>query len=203
MPIRDRAILSLIYTPGVAEACLAISQDALASFDLTCRGNTVAILTHGSTSLGGRSARPKARCRSPRGKSVIFRPLPVSTPFRSASTAPPEDIIDVGLAIAPTFGAICIDDVSAPRAFTVADHLEKAADIPVFSNQHHGTAILVLGGLLNALKVVKKQISDVSVVISGAGVAGIGVARLLTAPASSRSSSAIGLARSTPTAPSA
>ena len=181
VPIRDRAILSLIYTPGVAEACLAISQDALSSFDLTCRGNTVAILTDGSDIFGREIGPAEAALPIAEGKSVIFKTFAGIDAFPiCVNTNRPEDIIDVGLAIAPTFGAICIDDVSAPRAFTVADHLEKAADIPVFSNQHHGTAILVLGGLLNALKVVKKQIGDVSVVISGAGVAGIGVARLLT-----------------------
>jgi len=181
VPIRDRAILSLIYTPGVAEACLAISQDALSSFDLTCRGNTVAILTDGSDIFGREIGPAEAALPIAEGKSVIFKTFAGIDAFPiCVNSNRPEDIIDVGLAIAPTFGAICIDDVSAPRAFTVADHLEKAADIPVFSNQHHGTAILVLGGLLNALKVVKKQISDVSVVISGAGVAGIGVARLLT-----------------------
>jgi malate dehydrogenase (oxaloacetate-decarboxylating) len=180
VPIRDRAILSLIYTPGVAEACLAISQDALSSFDLTCRGNTVAILTDGSDIFGREIAPAEAALPIAEGKSVIFKTfagidaVPICVDSHS-----PEELINVGLAISPTFGAICIDDVSAPRAFTVADHLEKAADIPVFSNQHHGTAILVLGGLLNALKVVKKQISDISVVISGAGVAGIGVARLV------------------------
>jgi malate dehydrogenase (oxaloacetate-decarboxylating) len=181
VPIRDRAILSLIYTPGVAEACLAISQDALSSFDLTCRGNTVAILTDGSDIFGREKGPAEAALPIAEGKSVIFKTFAGIDAFPiCVASNDPIDIVNVGLAISPTFGAICIDDISAPRSFTVADHLEKAADIPTFSNQHHGTAILVLGGLLNALKVVKKQISDISVVISGAGVAGIGVARLLT-----------------------
>lgn len=181
VPIRDRAILSLIYTPGVAEACLAISQDALASFDLTCRGNTVAILTDGSDLFGREKGPAEAALPIAEGKSVIFKTFAGidAFPICVASTVP-EDIINVGLGISPTFGAICIDDISAPKSFTIADHLEKAADIPVFSNQHHGTAILVLGGLINALQVVKKEIDKISVVISGAGVAGIGVARLLT-----------------------
>jgi malate dehydrogenase (oxaloacetate-decarboxylating) len=181
VPIRDRAILSLIYTPGVAEACLAISQDALESFDLTCRGNTVAILTDGSDIFGRERGPAEAALPIAEGKSVIFKTFAGIDAFPiCVSTTDAEDIINVGLAISPTFGAICIDDISAPKAFTIADHLEKAADIPVFSNQHHGTAILVLGGLINALQVVKKDIDKVSVVISGAGVAGIGVARLLT-----------------------
>ncbi len=181
VPIRDRAILSLIYTPGVAEACLAISQDSLASYDLTCRGNTVAILTDGSDLFGREGGPPESAIPIEEGKSVIFKTFAGIDAFPIClATRDPGEIIQVGNAITPTFGAICLDDISAPRAFTIADHLEKAAEIPVFSNQHHGTAVLVLGGLLNALKVVKKRIEDVSVVISGAGIAGIGVARLLT-----------------------
>ncbi len=180
VPIRDRAILSLIYTPGVAEACLAISQDALSSFDLTCRGNTVAFLTDGSDIFGRERGPAEAALPIAEGKSVIFKTFAGIDAFPiCVATNEPSEIIKVGIAISPTFGAICIDDISAPNSFTIADHLEKACDIPVFSNQHHGTGVLVLGGLYNALKVVKKDIADVSVVISGAGVAGIGVARLL------------------------
>ena len=180
VPIRDRAILSLVYTPGVAEACLEISRDPLTSYDLTCRGNTVAILTDGSDIFGRAGGPPEAAIPLAEAKSVIFKSFAGIDAFPLClATTDPSEIVDTGIAIAPTFGAICLDDISAPRAFTIADHLEKAAEIPVFSNQHHGTAILVLGGLLNALKVVGKRLQDVSVVISGAGVAGIGVARLL------------------------
>ena len=181
VPIRDRAILSLVYTPGVAEACLAIKDDPLASYDLTCRGNTVAILTDGSDIFGRQGGPPEAAIPIEEGKSVIFKTFAgVDAIPLCLATSDPLDIVEAGSALTSTFGAICIDDISTPRAFTVADHLEKAADIPVFSNQHHGTAILVLGGLLNAMKVVGKKLEDASVVISGAGVAGIGVARLLT-----------------------
>jgi malate dehydrogenase (oxaloacetate-decarboxylating) len=180
VPIRDRAILSLIYTPGVAESCIAIREDPLASFDLTCRGNTVAILTDGSDIFGREGGPPESALPIAEGKSVIFKTFAGIDAFPVClATHDPAEIVDVGNAITPTFGALCIDDISTPRAFTVADHLDKAADIPVFSNQHHGTAILVLGGLINALKVVGKELGNVSVVISGAGVAGIGVARLL------------------------
>ena len=180
VPIRDRAILSLVYTPGVAEACLAISQDPLASYDLTCRGNTVAILTDGSDIFGRQGGPPEAAIPIAEAKSVIFKTFAGIDAFPIClDTHDPGEIVETGIAISPTFGAICLDDISTPRAFTVADHLEKAVEIPVFSNQHHGTAVLVLGGLLNALKVVGKKLEDVSVVVSGAGVAGIGVARLL------------------------
>ncbi len=180
VPIRDRAILSLVYTPGVAEACLAIKEDPLASYDLTCRGNTVAILTDGSDVFGRAGGPPEAAIPIAEAKSVIFKTFAGVDAFPLClATTDPVEIVETGTALTPTFGAICLDDISAPRAFTVADHLEKAAEIPVFSNQHHGTAILVLGGLLNALKVVGKKLDEVSVVVSGAGVAGIGVARLL------------------------
>jgi malate dehydrogenase (oxaloacetate-decarboxylating) len=181
VPIRDRAILSLVYTPGVAEACLAINEDPLASFDLTCRGNTVAILTDGSDIFGRESGPPEAAIPLEEAKSVIFKTFAGVDAFPlSLATSDPDRIVETGLALSSTFGAICLDDISAPRAFTIADNLENGADIPVFSNQHHGTAILALGGLINALKVVGKELADVKVVISGAGVAGIGVARLLT-----------------------
>ena len=181
VPIRDRAILSLVYTPGVAEACLAIETDPLASYDLTCRGNTVAILTDGSDIFGSQGGPPEAAIPIAEGKSVIFKTFAGIDAFPIClATHDPGEIVEAGIAITPTFGAICIDDISTPRAFTIADHLEKGGDIPVFSNQHHGTAILVLGALINACKVVGKSLEDVGVVISGAGVAGIGVARLLT-----------------------
>jgi malate dehydrogenase (oxaloacetate-decarboxylating) len=181
IPIRDRAILSLVYTPGVAEACLAISEDPLASFDLTCRGNTVAIITDGSDIFGSAGGPPEAAIPLAEAKSVIFKTFAGVDAFPiSVATSDPDQIVEAGLALSATFGAICLDDISAPRAFTIADNLENGADIPVFSNQHHGTAILVLGGLINALKVVGKRLEEVKVVISGAGVAGIGVARLLT-----------------------
>ena len=181
VPIRDRAILSLVYTPGVAEACLAINEDPLASFDLTCRGNTVAILTDGSDIFGRESGPPEAAIPLEEAKSVIFKTFAGVDAFPlSLATSDPDRIVETGLALSSTFGAICLDDISAPRAFTIADNLENGADIPVFSNQHHGTAILVLGGLINALNVVGKELADIKVVISGAGVAGIGVARLLT-----------------------
>jgi malate dehydrogenase (oxaloacetate-decarboxylating) len=181
VPIRDRSILSLVYTPGVAEACLAIAEDARRSFDLTCRGNTVGILTDGSDLFGREKGPVEAEIPVAEAKSVIFKTFAGVDAFPiSLATNDVSEIVETGISISPTFGAICLDDISSPRAFTIADNLDKAIDIPVFSNQHHGTAILVLGALFNALKVVGKTLSDVRVVMSGAGIAGIGVARLLT-----------------------
>ncbi len=181
VPIRDRAILSLVYTPGVADACMAIYREPLRSFDLTCRGNTVAILTDGSDIFGRESGPPESAIPLAEAKSVIFKTFAGIDAFPVClSTHDVGEIVETGVSISPTFGAICLDDISSPRAFTIADNLDKAADIPVFSNQHHGTAVLVLGALYNSLKLVDKKLEDVSVVLSGAGIAGIGVARLLT-----------------------
>jgi len=181
VPIRDRAILSLVYTPGVADACMAIHREPLRSFDLTCRGNTVAILTDGSDIFGRDVGPPESAIPLAEAKSVIFKTFAGIDAFPVClSTHDVGEIVETGVSISPTFGAICLDDISSPRAFTIADNLDKAADIPVFSNQHHGTAILVLGALHNALKLVDKKLEDVKVVLSGAGIAGIGVARLLT-----------------------
>ncbi|HYJ12881.1 MAG TPA: NADP-dependent malic enzyme [Thermomicrobiales bacterium] len=181
VPIRDRSVLSLVYTPGVAEACLVIKEDPLRSYDLTCRGNTVAIMTDGSDIFGRESGPPEAAIPLAEAKSVIFKTFAGIDAFPIClSTHDVGEIVDTGVAISPTFGAICLDDISSPRAFTIADNLDKAADIPVFPNQHHGTAILVLGALKNALKVTGRSLEDSKVVLSGAGIAGIGVARLLT-----------------------
>ncbi|HET7094103.1 MAG TPA: malic enzyme-like NAD(P)-binding protein, partial [Thermomicrobiales bacterium] len=156
------------------------SQDPLASYDLTCRGNTVAILTDGTDVFGRAGGPPEAAIPIAEAKSVIFKTFAGVDAFPlCVATTDVQSIVDDGLALTPTFGAFCLDDISAPRAFTIADHLEKGSEIPVFSNQHHGSAILVLAALQNALKVVGKKLDDVKVVISGAGVAGVGAARLL------------------------
>ncbi len=180
IPIRDRSILSLVYTPGVAEACLEIVKRPERAFDLTSRGNTVAIVTDGSDLFGSAGGPPEAALPIAESKSVIFKTFAGIDAFPIClDQLDPFAIVDTVAALTPTFGAICLDDISTPRAFTIADHLEKACNIPVFSNQHHSTAVLVLGGLINALKVTERRIDDTSVVIAGAGVAGIGVARLL------------------------
>jgi len=181
VPIRDRSMLSLVYTPGVAAACMAINADPTRSYDLTCRGNTVAILSDGSDLFGSEGGPAIAELPQAEAKSVIFKTFAGIDAFPMVlSTTDVGEIVETGISISPTFGAICLDDISSPRAFTIAENLERATSIPVFSNQHHGTAILVLGALYNALKVVGKDLEDVRIVMSGAGIAGVGVARLLT-----------------------
>ena len=180
--IRDRSILSLVYTPGVAAACTAIELDPIRSYDLTCRGNTVALISDGSDLFGSEGGNhPLAELPVAEGKSVIFKTFAGVDAFPvMLNTTEIDRIVETGVALAPTFGAICLDDIASPRAFTIAETLERAASIPVFSNQHHGTAILTLGALYNALKVVGKDLETANIVLSGAGIAGIGVARLLT-----------------------
>ena len=180
IPIRDRSILGLVYTPGVAEACLEIARQPDLSFELTCRGNTVAIITDGSDLFGREGGPPEAALPVLESKSVLFKTFAGIDAFPIClASSDPFEIVHTAAALTPTFGAICLDDISAPRSFTIADHLEKSATIPVFSNQHHATAILVLGALINALKVTDRKLADSSVVIAGAGIAGVGVARLL------------------------
>ena len=180
IPIRDRSVLSLVYTPGVAEACLEMVRRPETGFDLTSRGNTVAIVTDGSDLFGKAGGPPEAALPIAESKSVLFKTFagidafPICLDQRDIY-----EIVQTVTAITPTFGAICLDDISAPRAFTIADQLEKACTIPVLSNQHHSTAVLVLGALINALKVTDRRIEDTRIVIAGAGVAGIGVARVL------------------------
>ncbi|MEX1159139.1 MAG: NADP-dependent malic enzyme [Thermomicrobiales bacterium] len=180
IPIRDRSILRLVYTPGVAEACLEIQRNPESAFELTSRGNTVAIVTDGSDLFGREGGPPEAALPVLEGKSVIFKTFagidafPICLDVHDSAS-----IVETTAALTPTFGAICLDDISAPRSFAIADQLEKACTIPVFANQHHGTAILVLGALINAMKVTNRTLEEISVVVAGAGIAGIGVARLL------------------------
>ena len=180
VPIKDRSVLSLVYTPGVAEPCLDIAKDPDASFDLTSRGNTVAIVTDGSALFGRGDAPPEAALPVLEGKSVLFKTFAGIDAFPIClGTHDVQAIIRTLYSIAPTFGAIALDNMAAPASFTIADHLEKATNIPVFSNQHHAAAVAVLAALYNALKVVGKRIEDVTIVVNGAGVTGIGTARLL------------------------
>ncbi len=180
VPIRDRSVLSLVYTPGVAEPCLAIARDPDASFDLTSRGNTVAIVTDGSVLFGRGGGPPEAALPVLEGKSVLFKTFAGIDAFPIClGTHDIQQIVHTLYSLTPTFGAIALDDMTAPYSFTVAEDLEKGANVPVFSNQHHATAVVVLAGLYNALKVVGKRIEDATIVVNGAGVAGIGTARVL------------------------
>lgn len=180
VPMRDQSVLSLVYTPGVAEPCRVIEREPTRSFDVTCRGNTVAIVTNGSSIFGLGNVGPEAALPVMEGKSVIFKTfagidaLPICL-----DTQDPFEIIDTVLALGPTFGAICLEDIVSPLSLTIAHHLRRGMNIPVWNNHYEGIAVGVLAGLLNALKIVDKEPENLSVVINGAGAAGIGTAKLL------------------------
>ena len=185
VPIRDRSVLSLIYTPGVAEPCLAIHKDPQKSFEYTCRGNTIAIVTDGSKvlSLGmqaPRSALPLAALPIMEGNSVLCKTFAGVDAFPIClNTQDADEIVHTVSLLAPTFGAICLEDIVAPRCFPIEERLTRALDIPVLHTDQHAAAIEVLAALMNAGKLVGKRIRDMRIVINGAGAAGIGTARLL------------------------
>lgn len=180
VPVRDSSVLSLLYTPGVAEACTEIAGNPLASFDYTCRGNTVAILTDGSRvlnlgNIGSEGALPVLE-----SKSVIFKTFAGVDAFPICLDSQDADaVVKAGLGLAPTFGGIQLEDIAAPKCFTVLEQLRRAVDVPVFHDDQHGASIEALAGLLNALKIVGKDLAGVRIVINGAGAAGIATAKLL------------------------
>ncbi len=180
VPIKDASALSLLYTPGVAAPCLEIARSPIRSFDLTCRGNTVALISDGSSVYGLGGAGPESALAMLEGRSVFFKTfagvdaLPIAI-----KTQDPEEIVEIGLRLATSFGGIVLEDIAAPKCFTLERNLKLATRIPVFHNDQHGTAITVYAALINALKVVEKKLEKVRIVISGAGAAGIATARLL------------------------
>ena len=182
VPVKDRSTLSLVYTPGVAEPCLAIHQDPQASFEYTCRGNTVALITDGSALFGMGAAGPLAALPAMEGKSVIFKTfagidaLPMCLEARTL-----DELIQNVTMLAPTFGAFCLEDIASPNCFSLEDRLQRAVNVPIFHNHAHGAGVMVLAGLYNALPLLGKRLEDARIVVLGAGSAGIGTARLLTA----------------------
>ncbi|HSB80234.1 MAG TPA: NADP-dependent malic enzyme [Candidatus Methylomirabilis sp.] len=187
VPVKDRATLSLVYTPGVAEPCLAINKEPWKSLEYTCRGNTVALVTDGSALFGMGPVGPEAALPSMEVKSVLCKTfagidaLPMCLRVESLY-----EMIQVVSMLAPTFGAFCLEDIASPRCFSLEDHLQRAVNVPIFHNHAHGAGVMVLAGLLNALPVVGKRLEDARIVISGAGPAGVGVARLLVAAGARR-----------------
>lgn len=182
LPVRDRHLLSLVYTPGVAAPCLAIAKDPATSFDYTCRGNTVGIVTDGSAVLSLGAVGPEAALPAMEGKAVLLKTFANvdAVPLCLRATDLYE-IIQVVSLLAPTFGAFCLEDISSPRCFTIEDHLQRAVNVPIFHNHAHGAGVQVLAALTNALPLVGKTLEAARIVIAGAGSAGIGTARLLLA----------------------
>jgi malate dehydrogenase (oxaloacetate-decarboxylating) len=180
VPIKDKSVLSVVYTPGVAEPCKEISKEPGKSFQYTCRGNTVALVTDGSRVLELGGAGPFSALPILEGKSVIFKTFGGVEAFPIClDTLDEEEIIRTVCMLAPTFGAICIEDISSPRCFPIEERISRAMNIPVFHNDQHAAAIAVFAGLLNACKIVGKRLRDLNVVISGAGAAGIAIAKFL------------------------
>lgn len=178
--VKTRADLSHIYTPGVARVVEAIAQDPSKAFQLTMKRNTIAIITDGTAILGLGHLGPKAALPVMEGKSVLFKWLgQVDAVPLCLDTTDVDEIVDTVVRIAPAFGGINLEDISAPRCFEVEARLRDRLDIPVFHDDQHGTAIVILAGLMNAAKVVGKRLADLKVVVSGIGAAGTATTDLL------------------------
>ncbi|MCB2298977.1 NAD(P)-dependent malic enzyme [Clostridium tagluense] len=172
--------LSIAYTPGVAEPCLEIAKDKNKVYDYTIKGNTVAIVTNGTAVLGLGNIGPEAGLPVMEGKALLFKKFGGIDAFPIClDTEDPEEIIRTVKLISPVFGGINLEDIKAPECFYIEKRLKEELDIPVFHDDQHGTAIVVLAGLYNALKFVNKKLESVNIVINGAGSAGIAVCKLL------------------------
>lgn len=179
-PVRTREDLALVYTPGVAEPCKVIAKDPAAAYTYTMKANTVAVVSDGSAVLGLGNISPKAAMPVMEGKAVLFKEFGgVNAVPICLDTQDTEEIIKAVTWLAPAFGGINLEDISAPRCFEIEERLKETLDIPVFHDDQHGTAIVVLAGIINALKVVGKKKEDCRVVVNGAGSAGVAITRLL------------------------
>ena len=180
VPVKTREDLALAYTPGVAEPCKVIARDPSQAYVYTMKANTVAVVSDGSAVLGLGNIGPKAAMPVMEGKAVLFKEFGgINAVPICLDTQDTEEIIRCVAAIAPCYGGINLEDISAPRCFEIEERLKEILDIPVFHDDQHGTAIVVLAGIINALKVTGKRREDCRVVINGAGSAGIAIARLL------------------------
>jgi malate dehydrogenase (oxaloacetate-decarboxylating) len=182
IPVKTRDDLSMAYTPGVARVSLAIHEDIGKAWSLTIKGNTVAVVSDGTAVLGLGDIGPEAAMPVMEGKALLFKEFAGVDAFPLClATKDPDRIIEFVTAVAPTFGAINLEDISAPRCFEIERRLREDLDIPVFHDDQHGTAIVVLAALMNALRVVEKDAAAVKVVVVGAGAAGIACTEILLA----------------------
>jgi malate dehydrogenase (oxaloacetate-decarboxylating) len=180
IPVKTRDDLSMAYTPGVARVCMAIHHDPEKAYTLTVKQNSVAVVTDGTAVLGLGDIGPNGAQPVMEGKALIFKEFAgVDAWPLCLATKDVDEIVTIVKAISPAFGGINLEDISAPRCFEIEERLQKALDIPVFHDDQHGTAVVVLAALINALKVVKKRLPDVRIVITGAGASGIATAKLL------------------------
>ncbi|CAN5825798.1 ACT domain-containing protein [soil metagenome] len=182
MPLKTRADLSMAYTPGVARVCEAIQRDPEKAFTLTIKKNCVAVVTDGTAVLGLGDIGPAAAMPVMEGKAMLFKEFAGVNAFPIClNTKDPNEIIRTVKTIATAFGGINLEDISSPRCFEIEDRLKEELDIPVFHDDQHGTAVVVLAALINALKIVGKDISETKVVVNGVGAAGVACTKIIMA----------------------
>ncbi|MEA2645229.1 MAG: hypothetical protein QOE92_312, partial [Chloroflexota bacterium] len=182
VPIKNRDDLSMAYTPGVARVCRAIAEDPSKARTLTIKRNMVAVVTDGSAVLGLGNLGPEAALPVMEGKAMLFKEFGDVDAFPIClNTQDIDEIVEAVERIAPVFGGINLEDISAPRCFAVEERLIESLDIPVFHDDQHGTAVVVMAALLNALRIVDKKLSDLRVVVSGTGAAGVACTRMMVA----------------------
>lgn len=180
VPVKTKDDLSLAYTPGVAEPCLAIQKDVDLSYQYTRRGNLVAVITDGTAVLGLGDIGPEAGMPVMEGKCVLFKTFGNVDAFPlCVRTKSVDEIVNTVKLLAGSFGGVNLEDISAPRCFEIERRLKAECDIPIFHDDQHGTAVVTLAAMINALKLVKKDINDISVVVNGSGAAGIAITKLL------------------------
>ncbi len=180
VPVKTRDDLSMAYTPGVARVCAAINEDPEKAFQYTIKRNTVAVVSDGTAVLGLGDIGPRAAMPVMEGKAMLFKEFAGVDGFPIClDTKDPDEIVDTVIRIAPGFGGINLEDISAPRCFEIEDRLKAALDIPVFHDDQHGTAVVVLAALLNACKLIGKPIESLRVVVIGLGAAGVAVTKIL------------------------
>ncbi len=180
IPVKTRNDLSMAYTPGVARVCMAIHKDVKKSFTLTIRRNTVAVVSDGTAVLGLGDIGPEAAMPVMEGKAMLFKEFADIDAWPICiNTKDTEEIIRIVKSLAPTFGGINLEDISAPRCFEIEERLKAEMDIPVFHDDQHGTAVVVLAALLNSLKIVKKRIEDMKIVVAGVGASGVACSKII------------------------
>jgi malate dehydrogenase (oxaloacetate-decarboxylating) len=180
VPIRTRADLSMAYTPGVARVCLAIADDRQRAFSLTVKQNMVAVVTDGTAVLGLGDIGPEAALPVMEGKAMLFKELANVDAFPLClATKDTDKIVETVKYLAPAFGGVNLEDIAAPRCFEIEERLRKELDVPVFHDDQHGTAVVVLAALLNALRIVRKDLKKLRVVVTGVGAAGTATIKIL------------------------
>jgi malate dehydrogenase (oxaloacetate-decarboxylating) len=181
-PLKTRDDLSMAYTPGVARVCMAIAADRERAFQYTIKRNTVAVVSDGTAVLGLGDIGPEAAMPVMEGKAMLFKEFAGVDAFPLClDTRDPDEIVDTVIRIAPAFGGINLEDISAPRCFQIEDRLKEALDIPVFHDDQHGTAVVTLAALINACELTGRRLSELRVVVTGLGAAGVAVTKILMA----------------------